>query len=104
MRYSQISYRTPLTQNHDHYCSRAGPFRSKVAATAVWVIHTQPTAANRQPYHQKPSIKPFLHLTSAFHHFDLNRIIDNNFDLFYLTNHLKARNSLFLPLTLHTSL
>ena len=69
---------------------RAGPFRSKVAATAVWVIHTQPTAANRQPYHQKPSIKPFLHLTSAFHHFDLNRIIDNNFDLFYLINTLKG--------------
>ena len=67
--------------------------------------HQTPSrAVLNDSHHQKLSLHiPSFHAIASLT-FDLNRIIDNNFDLFYLTNHLKARNSLFLVLTLHTTL
>ena len=83
---------------------RAGPFRSKVAATAAWVTRHYHRQSIRDSHHQKLSLHiPSFHSIASLT-FDLNRIIDNNFDLFYLTNHLKARNSSFLVLTLHITL
>ena len=35
--------------------------------------------------HPETIHQPFFHYTLAFHHLVLNRIIDNNFDQFYLT-------------------
>ena len=35
--------------------------------------------------HPETIHQPFFHYTFAFHHLVLNRIIDNNFDQFYLT-------------------
>ena len=48
--------------------------------------HQAPSLTVHRDSHTSETIhQPFLHLSIAYHHFDLNRIIDNNFDQFYLT-------------------
>ena len=56
----------------------------------MWDIHTHTPDSPQGQSYPETIHQPFLHLSIAYHHFDLNRIIDNIFDLFYLINTLKG--------------
>ena len=63
---------------------RAGPFRSKVAATAVWVTrhHISQSIQGQTPF--RNSLYTFHHFTIAYLHLVEKRLIDNIFVHFYL--------------------